>query len=161
MATKFLDHEAVHFVAGRFFVHHGKQFFPGEVIEDARDWKNLESMVRSRWFIPVVEDQSVLPTRMQYEVKVLEDARARLNYSSYLADIESRDAEPEPEVEPEEETSGFDPSWTISKLMEYLEEHPQDIKLVLERERENQKRPRLIKQLEERLAIPDEEEIDV
>lgn len=158
MRAKFFDHEAVHFVAGRIFTHDGKKIFPGEVIEDAREWKNLEAVVRSRYLWPVAEDLSVLPTRMQKEVKSVEFAREKLRADRYLVDIEERDTTPEEPVE--EEPVDFQPDWTNKQLKAYLDEHPQDIKKVLEFAKE-QNRPRLIKELEERLAVPDEEDIDV
>lgn len=159
MATKFLDHEAVHFVAGRIFIHDGKKYYPGEVIEDARSWKNLESMVRSRFFVAVSEDVSVLPPRLRKDVKTVEFARNKLSADRYQTAIEERDAEP---VEvPDDEPAGVNPEWTIKQMLTYLDEHPQDIMVVLEVERSNKNRPRLITKIEERLSVPIEEEIDV
>lgn len=162
MASKFLDHEAVHFVAGKIFPHGGQIFYPGEVVEDAREWKNLESLVRSHYLWPVAEDISVLPPQLQKSVRSVELARAKLNADSYLDAIQMRDGDSEPEQEVvEEEPAGVNPAWTIKQMLTYLDEHPQDIKTVLEVERSNSNRPRLIKKLEERLAVPNEEEIDV
>lgn len=162
--AKFLDHEAVHFVAGRIFPHGGQIVYPGEVVEDAREWKNLESLVRSRYLLAVAEDPSVLPVGMRKDVKPVEHVRRKLNADSYLDAIQLRDGMAEPEVEPEtqtEETTTFSPDMTIKDLLGYLDEHPQDIKDVLQMERTNQNRPRLVKKLEARLAVPNEEEIDV
>jgi hypothetical protein len=164
MRAKFLDHEAVHFVAGKIFPHDGKTVFPGEEVTDAREWRNLEALVRGRFLWPVAEDPSVLPAQMQREVRSVEVIRAKVNADSYLDKIQERDAEPEDleeEEAPADEPVWINPEWTIKQMLTYLDEHPQDITIVLDVERSNHNRPRLIKKLEERLAVPNEEEIDV
>jgi len=160
MRAKFLDHEAVHFVAGRIFIHDGQMVYPGEVVEDARDWRNLESMVRSRYFWPVAEDPSVLPHKLRKDVRPVAEIRAKVNAANYEDLIHDRDFVPEPEPE-QEDVPVIDPDWTIKAMLDYLDEHPQEINNVLEVERANHNRPRLVKKLEERLAVPNEEEIDV
>ena len=155
MRAKFLDDDAVHFIAGRLFTHDGKQYFPGEPVDDARDWKNLESAVRSRHLWAVAEDPSALPLSMVKDVKALDFALTKLRADKYADDIAARDAEPEQEP-------GFDPTThKISEVLDYLGLHPEEAEAVLERERASAKpRVRLITELEERLTAP-EETIDV
>jgi hypothetical protein len=153
MVSTFLADDRIVFLAGRHFTHGGNPFVPGEEITNAREWHNLESAVRSRYLVPVVEDLSVLPLRLQKEVKVRSSVEEKLNYQHYLA------LKPEPVVEPEP-VFDYPGDHKIAEILEYLDVHPEETHDVLEREREGKNRVRLITELEERLTAP-EETIDV
>lgn len=153
MVSTFLADDRISFLAGRHFTHGGNLFVPGEEITNAREWRNLESAVRSRYLVPVVEDISVLPLRLQKEVKTRAWAEEKLNYQHYLA------IKPEPAPEPEP-TFEYPGDHKIPEILEYLDLNPGETLEVLEREREGKNRVRLITELEERLTAP-EETIDV
>lgn len=150
--TRFLQDDRISFVAGRHFRTGGRPYIPGEEVPDARNWKNLESCVRSRYLIPVSDDVSELHPRFQRDVKNKEFMLDRLKF-----DPEKTWVEPEPEPEVLE----YNPDMKIDDLLGYLDEHPQDVENVLAMEREHKNRPRLISKLEERLTAPEEETIDV
>lgn len=155
MRQKFLDHEAVHFIAGRIFSHGGKTYYPGEPIDDARDWKNLETSVRARYLVAVAEDVDVLPPQIKKDVKSEEFAMYKLRADHYLPSIEARDARAA------ELVSTFVPlDHTIAEIRNYLEMHPAEAEQVLEQERQGKNRVRLVTELEEQLTAP-EESIDV
>jgi hypothetical protein len=153
---KFLNHDAVQFVAGRIFPHGGRTYYPGDLVEDARSWPNLESAVRSKYLWPVAEDLSEIPHRMQQDVKPMDQALSRLNADRYVDAV--RVTQPEAEPEPE----GYDPQGKkINDVLDYLSVNPAETEAVLERERSSkQPRVRLITALEERLTAP-KETIDV
>lgn len=153
MARVFLADDRITFLAGRHFTHSGNLFVPGEEITNAREWPNLESAVRSRYLIPVVDDVSVIPSRYQKDVKSRAWAEEKLNLQHYLA------LKPEPAPEPEF-THEYPGDHKIVEILEYLDINPDETMAVLEREREGKNRVRLINELEDRLTAP-KETIDV
>ena len=155
MRQKFLDHEAVHFVAGRIFSHGGKTYYPGESVDDARDWKNLETSVRARYLVAVAEDVDVLPPQIKKDVKSIEFAMYKLRAESYQPSIQARDAR---QVELD---ATFVPlEHTIAEIRNYLNAHPDKAEQVLDQEKQGKNRVRLVTELEEQLTAP-EESIDV
>jgi hypothetical protein len=160
MRAKFLDHDAVHFIAGRVFVHDGKLIYPGEQVDDARDWKSLESAVRSRHLIPVAENPNELPVHMIKDVKEKSFTLARLNADSYTDMIAARDEQYEITQEQLARDKEYPGDHKISEILDYLDLHPEETATVLEREKDGKKRVRLITELEERLT-ESEETIDV
>jgi hypothetical protein len=155
MRQKFLDHEAVHFIAGRIFSHGGKTYYPGEPVDDARDWKNLETSVRSRYLVAVTEDVDVLPPQIKKDVKSIDFAMYKLRADHYLPSIQARD------TRQAELAKSFDPGeHTIAEIRNHLETYPDEAEQVLEREKQGKNRVRLVTELEEQLTAP-EEPIDV
>jgi len=154
--NRFLDDDRVTFLAGRMFTHLGKKVLPGEEITDAREWRNLESMVRSRYMVAVTEDPSVLPPRIRKDVHERARTEDKLQAERWQQwRIDNPEPEPEPVVDPEE--------LKIKEILAHLDEHPEDTESILELERQGKNRSTLINELEERLTAPAQEmeKIDV
>lgn len=151
--VQYLNHEEISFVAGRVFKHDGVQFYPGDPVEDARSWGNLESAVRSRYLVAVTEDLGVIPHRLRGEVKEYNAAMVRLRAAQYVDAPREVAAPPEP-------TPEWPGDHKIAEILEHLAIHPEETEAVLEREREGKNRVRLVTELEERLTAP-EETVDV
>lgn len=70
-----LDH--IGFIAGRPFVFNGEAYQVGDEV-DAAGWSNLETLVRTRHLIPVVDDPARLPFQFRRTVVTRERAYQKL-----------------------------------------------------------------------------------
>lgn len=86
--------DSIYYVAGRRFVLNGKKYAIGDVVEGAKDLRNIESFVRSRHLIPVVNNLNDVPVYHQKNVKV-----AELVEKKFKLKIKKK-AEPKPAPKP-------------------------------------------------------------
>lgn len=69
MAQSLYTLDGVYYVAGRSYSHNGVQYQPGDVVPDAKSFRNVEAMVRSRHLILVVDNPNDVPVYFQKDVK--------------------------------------------------------------------------------------------
>lgn len=69
MAQSLYTLDKVYFVAGRSFKLNGKQIRAGQVVEGAHALRNIESFVRTRHLIAVVDNLNDVPVYHQKDVK--------------------------------------------------------------------------------------------
>lgn len=135
MAQSLYTLDGIYYVAGRDYILDGKQIRAGDVVENARELRNVESFVRSRHLILVVDNHNDVPVYYQKDVKL-----ASLVEQKYGLKINRRDPE---DFAPEEHT--------IPEVLEFVEEHPELIEEVLEAEEQGKDRVTLEAKLEEKL----------
>ena len=118
--------DGVYYVAGRDYILDGRQVRAGDVVEGAKDLRNIESFVRSRHLIPVVDDLNDVPVYYQKDVKLasLVESKFKLTINRCC------EPEPEPEVEETEETPEETPeeaeTETVTDASEETEEEPEE-----------------------------------
>lgn len=69
MAQSLYTLKGIYYVAGRRYAHNGVSYEPGDVVDGAHEFRNVEAMVRSRHLIPVVDDLNDVPVYYQKDVK--------------------------------------------------------------------------------------------
>ena len=63
-------YEGVSFIAGKNFTHNGTEYKMGDDVPKAKEFSNLETLIRSRRLIPVVDNYSKdAPFQFHREVK--------------------------------------------------------------------------------------------
>lgn len=78
MPSILTEYEGVEFIAARDFTYFGHEYKMGDDVPDAKSFKNLESMVRSRRLIPVVAEGQPKPYQFRHVVQEREFARKKL-----------------------------------------------------------------------------------
>ena len=161
MPSDLYKNDAIYFLCAKDFMYDGEDYtmgqeFPEEVAN------NLETLVRARFVIPVVDDKADKPRHWHTTVRTRDEADEYL--SRDLIQIEMPDAdvpipttpeepsaevtsvepepEPEPEpvvtttdVEPEPSEPAYDPGeHTVAEVLAYLEAHPELIEQIRELE---------------------------
>ena len=158
----------IYYVAGRSFVLNGEKITTGDVVEGAKDLRNIESFVRSRHLIPVVENLNDVPVYHQKNVKV-----ADLVEQKFKLKIKGRPEAVEPEVEEEPEVTeeepkteeveeapeeAYDPAeHTVPEVLEYVGDDQERAAAVLAAEEQGKDRSTLTSALEELLTTPEGE----
>jgi hypothetical protein len=136
MAQSLYTLEGVYFVAGRDYLLDGKQIHAGDVVENANELRNVESFVRSRHLIPVVDDHNDVPVYYQKDVKLASLVEQKFG-------LKIKHPEDPEDFAPEEHT--------IPEVLEFVEEHPELTEEVLEAEEQGKDRVTLETKLEEKL----------
>lgn len=144
------------FVAGRRFSYNGVTYDRGDVVPEARAWRNVEAAVRSRHVYLVVKDKNDVPVYFQKDVMTADLLEKKAKFTIKW---------PEPATEttevvenPAEEPEGFDPAeHTIPEVLEYVGEDQGLAEAVLEAEVEGKNRSTLVASLEELATAPEEE----
>lgn len=93
MAQSLYTLKGIYYVAGRDYVLDGKQVRAGDVVEGAHELRNVESFVRSRHLIPVVDDLNDVPVYYQKDVKLASLVEGKFNLKI------KKKAAPEPKAE--------------------------------------------------------------
>lgn len=139
-------HPNVKFMAGRPFTHDGDDYLPGDMVEPAKGWRNLESAIRSRHLIPVVDDIGDVPAYMQKEVKTVDFAHQKMGW------VRSEGKESEEISSSLEGEKILNPDiHTANEIYAYLNEHPEQTEDMLRIERNGKNRVTVVAALEKRL----------
>lgn len=148
MPSILAQYASVDFIAGRPFVYAGTKYEIGEDVPDAKSFGNLESLVRSRFLVPVVPDHQSKPFEFHREVKTRELARRKLGL-----DPGTDSTDPQPGDRPLEVENGeFDPGeHTVSEVLTYVDEYPDQLLSVYAQEEEGKHRSTLLARLDDRL----------
>lgn len=145
MPSILTEYENVDFIASRPFTYNGTKYELGDDVPDAKGFGNLESLIRSRFLVPVVSETAHKPFQFHREVKTKDLALRKMGIDP------DAPKEPEEEVVPEPEGE-FDPgSYTINEVMAYVDAHPDQTQDIYDREHEGKGRSTLLNKLNDRL----------
>lgn len=136
MAQSLYTLENVYYVAGRSYLLDGKQINPGDVVENAHELRNIESFVRSRHLILVVDNHNDVPVYYQKDVKLASLVEQKFG-------LKIKHPEDPEDFAPEEHT--------IPEVLEFVEVHPELAEELLEAEEQGKDRITLEAALEEKL----------
>lgn len=170
MAQSLYSLENIYFVAGRHYVHDGVTYEPGDVVEGARTFRNVEAMVRSRHLIPVVDNHNDVPVYFQKDVKLASLVEEKFRFTIKHPDVapDSEDEEPVEDgledEQTEEVTEAYNPAeHTVPEVLEYVGNDKERAAAVLEAETSEggKNRSTLTGALEELLTAPENEEIEL
>lgn len=170
MPSILTKYDRVEFLAGRPFTYSGVEYQKGDPVDNAKSFNNLESMVRSRYLVPVVDDYSKdAPLQFRREVLTRDLALRKLGISGegvtegrqgsgeggaqqgFATSVSGNDA---PETSDE-----FDPGkHSVSGVLDYVDEYPDELLSVYALEEQGKARPTLLKQLDDRLNKQVEED---
>lgn len=153
MPSILTQYENVDFLAGRPFTYLGTAYKQGEAVPEAKTFNNLETLVRSRYLIPVVDDYSKhAPLQFRHEVKPRELALRKLGIDSGKEHLEDDQPVPTPLTVPEDESNEFNPAdHTIEEVLDFVDEYPDELLSVYAQEEEGKARSTLLKKLDDRL----------
>jgi hypothetical protein len=171
MPSQLFENQAISFVCAKPFKWRGTDYHQGDEFPQ-EEANNVETMVRSRFLIPVVDDLSDKPRHWHREVQLRSDVMAKLNQEVTQIVLPSTDvatadfARPEESPEPTQtdetdpgageapevqaaaeavHTEQYDPSYhTVLEVNAYLESHPDERAEVLEREQAGKNRKGIV-----------------
>ena len=150
-------HDGISFVCAKNFTYSGVRYGIGEDFPDG-EAKNSETLVRSRYIIPVIEDDDDRPRHWYRHIQKKSLVLQKLGRGSHLLNKPER--VPEVEVPQAEESDEFDPSdHTIDEVLDYVENYPDEVLSVYTLEEEGKHRKTLLAKLDEILnkeTEPDE-----
>jgi hypothetical protein len=160
--VQLLKNDGISFVAAKNFVYAGVPYVMGQEFpqEEAR---NIETLVRARFVIPVLEEGHLKPRHWHTHVRTREEAEEYLNRERVqlvwptpesvaeteaedVADAEDPAEEPAADPEPPESLEEtYDPAeHNVDAVLEYLDEHPEQRDAVLAMERAGRGRKGLL-----------------
>lgn len=149
------NYEAVEFLAARPFIFNGTTYNLGDLVPDAKSWAQLEVLVRSRRLVPVVDDYSAdAPLQFRREVKTRELALRKMGLTEQnelpaLETPENTEHDAAPFTAQDNE---YDPgAHNVGEVLDYVDEYPDELLSVYALEEQGKARPRLLKQLDDRL----------
>jgi len=136
MPSQLIDNQGISFVCAKSFKWRDTEYEMGDDFP-AEEANNVETMVRSRFLIPVVDDINDKPRHWHREVQVKDDALARLRQE--VVQIVMPEQTPETTAETTAETTeadaGFDPGeHTVTEVLDYMEDYPDQAETVRARE---------------------------
>lgn len=151
MPSILTQYENVDFIAGKPFVYNGTVFDMGDDVPDAKRYGNLESMVRSRRLIPVVDEYSKAPFQFRRTVMTRELALRKLGLGEgglrQTGLSQTKNDDPEPLAEGE-----FNPAeHTADQVLDHVDEYPDELLSVYALEEKGKARSTLLKKLDDRL----------
>lgn len=86
----------VNYFALRDFSYNGTDYVKGNgPISGASDWRNIETLVRSKYVVPVVEDRNVLPKMFLRELRSPDYVAAKYGFTPAVSATEIGQYEPE------------------------------------------------------------------
>lgn len=85
MPSQLYANSDVTFVCGRNFVYNGKSYVTGTDFDQEDAVSNIETLVRTRFIIPVVDDTSTKPRHFHREVRLREDVLTKLGKAPQAA----------------------------------------------------------------------------
>jgi len=145
MPSQLYKNDNVDFLCARDFVWNGVQYKMGDDFDPSVDVGRIELLVRTRRVIPVVENSSVKPRHWHREVRIRSDVEKRLGVSRDV--VTPLDQTP---AEDKTEGLGFDPSeHTIDEVLDYVENHPDEVLSVYALEEQGKNRSTLKAKLDE------------
>jgi hypothetical protein len=105
---------------------------------------NIETLVRNRFLIPVVDSYDDKPRHWYREIKLRSDVEAKMG----LDNRPDEELPPAPDVPVEE----FDPNdFSVKKVKAYVNEHPEETQVVLNKEENGKNRSTLVRWLYDQL----------
>jgi hypothetical protein len=106
MPSQLYDNDAVEFICGRNFVYNGEEYTLGEKFPQEKAL-NLETLVRTRHVIPVVEDWADKPRHWHREIRLKSEVLGKLKSAQgeWLLNKPKTDDLPQSVIEP----GAFDP----------------------------------------------------
>jgi hypothetical protein len=125
MPSQLFNHDAVSFICGRNFTYNGKDYTVGQDFPQDEFVSNPETMVRTRYVIPVVDSLSDKPRTWHREVRERGEILERLGVAYHPAEH------------------------TVAEVKEFVEAHPEQAPEILEAEQEGKDRATLVPVLEE------------
>lgn len=100
MPSQLYDNEAVSFICGRDFTYNGEQYSQGQDFPQGKAL-NLETMVRTRYLIPVIESWEDKPRHWHREIRLKSEILGKLGKTGQdLTNRPKTDDLPQPVVEP-------------------------------------------------------------
>jgi hypothetical protein len=85
MPSQLYANSDVTFVCGRNFVYNGKSYVTGTDFDQEDAVSNIETLVRTRFIIPVVDDTGTKPRHFHREVRLRDDVLAKLGKAPQAA----------------------------------------------------------------------------
>lgn len=154
MPSPLLTNPNISFVVAKPFHTNGKDYKVGEDFpqEDARD---IETFVRARFVIPVVERHTDKPRAWHREIRPKAEVLDRLarKHAQIVMPTPAADLdvpalpEPDSDATPAGEGTSYDPSeHTVNEVKEYLAEHPDEHDQVLAAEAAGRARKGLLEE---------------
>jgi hypothetical protein len=171
MPSQLLTNEGITFLACKPFTYRGTEYAMGDDFPQ-EEANNIETLVRARFVIPVLEEGYLRPRHWHGHIRTREQAEEYLNRdrvqlrmphepdSDEVVNLEvltHPETTPEPEAteEPEveetteepEEDEEYDPGeHTVLEVQAYLAEHPEETEEVLARERNGRARKGILEE---------------
>jgi hypothetical protein len=173
MPSQLIKNDAVSFLVAKPLLWGDHEYEPGDEFPQEAT-KNIETLIRSRYLIPVVDSIEDKPRHWHREVMLREAAVEKIEGGTTqivlpvaespqsvpaepeksAADSDDTVLEPNPEtppvVEPEVtaeavRTDTYDPSYhTVTEVMEYISSHPDEREDIIERERAGKNRKGIV-----------------
>lgn len=151
----------VEYYAGRYFTHDGVDYIPGQHMDQAkaRKFPNLEGVIRTRYLIPIAQDRHIIPRHMWGEAQAFETVLRKHQEKANSLNLPGLDTTFTSSSEPDpNEQYLYDPAaHTVSEVLAYVDENPDETQRVLDAEQGGKNRSTLVSELEERLTAPEEE----
>jgi len=141
MPSQLIDNEGISFVCAKSFKWRDTEYEMGDDFPQ-EEANNVETMIRSRFLIPVVDDINDKPRHWHREIQQKDDALARLRQEVVqIVMPEQTPAPTEQSSAPTQETTdaggggGYDPGeHTVTEVLDYMEDYPDQADAVLDRE---------------------------
>lgn len=142
MPSQLINNEAISFVVVKPLRWYDHDYEPGDDFPQ-EDANNIETLIRSRWLIPVVDSIDDKPRHWHRHVMLREDALAKIHGDVVQINLDTgaespqgvpaTEADPEP---PESLEETYDPAeHNVDAVLEYMDEHPEQRDEVLAMER--------------------------
>lgn len=136
MPSQLLTNEAISFIVGKTFTFHGVEYeygtdFDQDVVRVPAN--NIETLVRNRFLIPVVDSYEDKPRHWYREIKLRSDVEAKMGVGGEAP--AGRPGAPET----------YNPGdHTIREIKGYVEEHPEELESIIAQEENGQGRTTLL-----------------
>jgi hypothetical protein len=166
--SQLFNNDKISFVVAKPFLWRDTQYEMGDDFPQ-EEANNVETMIRSRFIIPVVDDINDKPRHWHREVRPRDEVLARLRgdtvqivlpmpWNEDLETLTYPELTPEPTEEPDasdadsgvgEAPADYDPGeYTVAQVQAYVQQHPEQAGAVLESERTGRDRSTLVAWLE-------------
>lgn len=147
--------------ARKKFSFKGKTYTTGDVCPEFDDAYRLETLVRAGFIIPVVKDKSKLPFQFRRTVMTEAVARTKLRLGNPAGDHDGQHikgnkttakltgTDPNaPELtEPEPDERVYPHDYNTEQVVEYAQEHPEDVVRLIDEEENGKNRKGLLEKL--------------
>jgi hypothetical protein len=176
MPSQLIKNDNVSFIVSKSFRYNGEDYERGQEFDQATiegTLSNIETMVRNRYLIPVVDDLSDKPRHWYREIKQRDQVMARLAatgsvYKGPHTEVEERPSEAEQLTEGALSTRVVKPPASVApdykpgkfsntQVKAFVKQHPDQAESVLDKESRGKNRPRLISWLEQQVKDSGEE----
>ena len=144
MPSQLLTNEAISFIVGKTFTFRGVEYeygddFDQDVVRVPAN--NIETLVRNRYLIPVVDSYDDKPRHWYREIKLRSDVEAKMGLGASSEAGAGGAPPPAPAGPPED----YDPGeHTIREVKGYLDENPGELESIISKEENGQARSTLL-----------------